>query len=80
MIEILKQAEKMLKPLVAQAEAYKTQGGRKAGTILSKVRNAHLRIAEGIATIQSVTAEADALGNSDPAVLLREQAKPASSK
>ena len=80
MIEVLRNAEKMLKPLVAQAESYKSQGGRKAGTILSKVRNAHLRISEGIAVIQSVTEEAAALGASDPTVLLRSEAQPVKTK
>ena len=80
MIEALKQAENLLKPLVAKAEAYKAQGGRKAGTILSKVKNAHARVIEAMATITSVTEEAAQLGNSDPAVLLTDRAQPTKAK
>ena len=72
MLDQLKQAEKLLQPLVARVEAYKAQGGRKAGTLLSKVRNAHLRTEEAIKTITSVTEEAAALGASNPIDVLRD--------
>lgn len=61
MLQSLIEAEKLLRPLVKLAEDYKTQRGAKAGTLLSKVRNSHLRCQEAIATIQGVTAEASKL-------------------
>lgn len=66
MIDQLRQAQKLLEPLTAQVEAYKKQGGRKAGTLLSKVRNAHLRTQEAIATIESVMTEAASLSDGNP--------------
>ena len=78
MLDQLKEAEKLLQPLVARAEAYKAQGGRKAGTLLSKVRNACLRTQEAINTVNSVTEEAATLGASNPIDVLRDAPVPTS--
>ena len=72
MLDQLQKAEQMLRPLVAQAEAYKAVNGRKAGTILSKVRNAHLRCKEAIAVINSVVQEAATLDTASSVQTLTE--------
>ena len=80
MREELKKAEAILAPLVKVAEDYKTMNGRRAGTILSKVRNAHLRCQEAILNIDRVETESSALGISDHSVLLRKEAQPVKTK
>ena len=76
----LKKAEILLAPLVKVAEDYKAANGRRAGTILSKVKNAHLRCQEAIIAIDRVATESEALGASDPTVLLRNAAQPVKTK
>ena len=80
MLDQLKQAEALLRPLTAIAEDYKKSNGRRAGTILSKVKNAHLRCQEAIASIELVKSESAAIQSSDPTVLLRPSAQPAKGK
>ena len=61
MLNELIEAQKILEPLLEKAEKYKAAKGSKAGTLLSKVRNAYQRTSEAIATIESVQAESAAL-------------------
>ena len=76
----LKKAEALLAPLVKVAEDYKAKNGRRGGTILSKVKNAHLRCSEAILAIDRVATEAADLGISNPVALLRNEAQPVKAK